>query len=120
MINARWIKIICCPICKGKLLYKVYLYCNRCRRKYLVIDDIPILVADTDKNNAWQYEHQRKYFDKLFLILLAEFPYKLNIHFNLSTTSITHPIKWFITIIFSLKCFSSLSFGHTLSKKKVL
>jgi len=66
MINARWIKIICCPICKGKLLYKVYLYCNRCRRKYLVIDDIPILVADTDKNNAWQYEHQRKYFDKAY------------------------------------------------------
>lgn len=66
MINAKWIKIICCPVCRGKLFYKVNLYCTKCRKKFLVIDDIPLLVTDIEKKNNPQYEHQKKYFDKAY------------------------------------------------------
>lgn len=66
MIDAKWIKIICCPKCKGKLSYRAELSCNRCHKKFLVIDDIPILIADIEKKNNPQYEKQKKYFDEAY------------------------------------------------------
>lgn len=66
MINAKWIKIICCPVCKGILFYKVNLSCTKCHKIFLVIDDVPLLIADIDKKNSPQYEHQTKYFDKAY------------------------------------------------------
>ncbi len=66
MISAEWIKIICCPVCKGDLLYEESLYCEKCHRKFLVTDDIPLLISDLESKNNSQFEHQRKYFDKAY------------------------------------------------------
>ncbi len=66
MIDAKWIKIIVCPVCKGKLSYNINLYCKKCDVKFLVVDDIPLFITEAEKKNNPQYEHQIKYFDKAY------------------------------------------------------
>ncbi len=49
MISEKLLKLICCPACKGELKQSddgKYLICHRCKLKYPVIDDIPVLLVD--------------------------------------------------------------------------
>jgi len=66
MIHKKWLTFICCPVCKGKLSYKRNLYCGKCKKEYLIIDDIPILIAEDEHKKDIQYEKQIKYFDKAY------------------------------------------------------
>lgn len=66
MIDTKWIKIICCPDCLGKFSYNVNLYCKKCNKKFLIVDDIPLLITDVEKKNNPHFEHQIKYFDKAY------------------------------------------------------
>jgi hypothetical protein len=41
--------ILVCPACKGDLAYDAIaqtLTCNRCRLRYRVVDDIPVMLAE--------------------------------------------------------------------------
>ena len=71
MIQGKWFTFICCPVCKGELSYrrgsnKKNLHCEKCKKDYLVIDDIPILLTDFKRDNNLHYEGQIKYFDKAY------------------------------------------------------
>lgn len=66
MINKKWLAYICCPDCKGKLSYNKDLYCATCKKKYPVIDDIPILLTNGKQKENLHYEGQIKYFDKAY------------------------------------------------------
>ncbi|HIJ60378.1 MAG TPA: Trm112 family protein [Nitrospirae bacterium] len=48
-LNQEFLNILCCPKCKGSLLYNEKenkLLCNECRLFYMVQEDIPILLVD--------------------------------------------------------------------------
>ncbi len=49
MIRKELLEILCCPKCKGDLIYKPdqnTLTCKVCGRVYEVKDDIPIMLVD--------------------------------------------------------------------------
>jgi len=49
MLSKDLLDILACPKCKGDLDYdddKDVLLCNSCRLKYLVKDDIPVMLID--------------------------------------------------------------------------
>ena len=49
MLDKKLLEILCCPKCKGDLVYdKVNqkLICESCRLKYPVKDDIPVMLID--------------------------------------------------------------------------
>ena len=49
MIDSRLLEILACPACKGNLIYdreNEKLICEKCRLKYAIKDDIPIMLLD--------------------------------------------------------------------------
>jgi uncharacterized protein YbaR (Trm112 family) len=49
MIDQRLLEILACPACKGDLIYdkeNEKLICEKCRLKYAIKDDIPIMLLD--------------------------------------------------------------------------
>jgi len=49
MIDPELLEILACPACKGDLIYDEKnhkLVCEKCRLKYPVKDDIPIMLVD--------------------------------------------------------------------------
>ncbi len=49
MIDPKLLDILACPACKGDLAYdegNQKLVCEKCRLKYTIQDDIPIMLAD--------------------------------------------------------------------------
>ena len=49
MIDPKLLQILVCPKCKGELRYETdppSLVCERCRLRYAVREDIPILLID--------------------------------------------------------------------------
>lgn len=52
MLDQRLLEILVCPKCKGDLEYRPEqneLVCHKCRLKYEVRDDIPIMLVDEAK-----------------------------------------------------------------------
>ena len=48
-LNPDLLSILVCPACKGDLVYDPggqTLTCNRCRLRYKIIDDIPVMLVD--------------------------------------------------------------------------
>lgn len=48
-LSADLLSILVCPQCKGDLAYDAQgqtLTCNRCRLRYKVVDDIPVMLID--------------------------------------------------------------------------
>jgi uncharacterized protein len=48
-LSPRLLQILACPKCKGELEYRegeATLTCHRCRLRYPVRDDIPIMLVD--------------------------------------------------------------------------
>ena len=51
-LHPELLRILACPRCKGKLIYReveAVLDCETCRLRYDVRDDIPILLVDDAK-----------------------------------------------------------------------
>ena len=51
-LSPRLLEILVCPKCKGDLEYKEndqLLVCNKCRLKYPIREDIPIMLIDEAK-----------------------------------------------------------------------
>jgi uncharacterized protein YbaR (Trm112 family) len=49
VLNKKLLDILACPKCKGDLEYKKdenQLICNKCRLRYRIEDDIPIMLID--------------------------------------------------------------------------
>jgi uncharacterized protein YbaR (Trm112 family) len=49
MVNQKLLEILACPACKGGLIYDEKdqkLVCEKCRLKYAIKDDIPIMLVD--------------------------------------------------------------------------
>jgi len=49
VLSADLLSILVCPKCKGDLAYNAEaqtLTCERCRLRYKVIDDIPVMLED--------------------------------------------------------------------------
>ncbi|MBI5474479.1 MAG: Trm112 family protein [Ignavibacteriae bacterium] len=49
MLKKELLEILCCPKCKGDLLYepeKEKLTCKKCSRVYPIKNDIPIMLVD--------------------------------------------------------------------------
>jgi hypothetical protein len=49
MLDPALTKILVCPVCKGELRYdevKNTLECGRCRLRYPIRDDIPIMLVE--------------------------------------------------------------------------
>jgi uncharacterized protein YbaR (Trm112 family) len=49
MIDERLMEILACPVCKGHLTYdqkNQKLICEKCRLRYPIKDDIPIMLVD--------------------------------------------------------------------------
>lgn len=49
MLKKELLEILACPKCKGDLEYQKdnnILICNKCRLKYQIKDDIPIMLID--------------------------------------------------------------------------
>lgn len=49
MLDEELLKILVCPACKGDLIYdreRNTLDCNRCRLRYEVRDDVPIMLIE--------------------------------------------------------------------------
>jgi len=49
LLNKELIDILCCPVCRGDILYlKEFneLICKSCKRAYPVRDDIPIMLEE--------------------------------------------------------------------------
>lgn len=49
MLKKELIDILACPACKGELMYEQdnqKLTCHRCRLKYRIEDDIPIMLIE--------------------------------------------------------------------------
>jgi uncharacterized protein YbaR (Trm112 family) len=49
MIDPKLLDILACPVCKGDLKYRETdqkLICEKCRLKYPIKDDIPIMLVD--------------------------------------------------------------------------
>ncbi|MEZ0323528.1 MAG: Trm112 family protein [Hydrogenothermaceae bacterium] len=57
MIDREILDILCCPACKSDLEYDgEYLICKNCKLKYLVDNDIPILlVNEAIKDDKTEY-----------------------------------------------------------------
>ncbi|MGD0339239.1 MAG: Trm112 family protein [Bacteroidota bacterium] len=52
MLSQELLDILCCPKCKGDLLYDAAgnsLTCKKCAKVYAVKDDIPILLVDDEQ-----------------------------------------------------------------------
>ncbi len=52
MLKRELLEILCCPKCKGDLVYdkeKEELICYNCKLAYPVMDDIPIMLIDEAK-----------------------------------------------------------------------
>lgn len=52
MVKKELLDILCCPKCKGDLLYeqeKGTLTCKKCRTVYPVKNDIPVMLVDNGK-----------------------------------------------------------------------
>jgi uncharacterized protein YbaR (Trm112 family) len=48
-LDPRLLEILACPDDKGPLYYfatEAFLYCPRCRRRYEIHDDIPVMLVD--------------------------------------------------------------------------
>jgi hypothetical protein len=48
-LKKELLDILACPKCKGVLVYKeaeCFLICEKCRLKYAVKDDIPVMLID--------------------------------------------------------------------------
>ncbi len=55
MLKKELLDILCCPKCKGDLLYdheKNTLTCKKCTTVYPVRNDIPIMLVDDEKQSA--------------------------------------------------------------------
>ena len=49
MIDPKLLEVLACPSCKGDLIYdeeKQKLICEKCRLKYAIKDNIPIMLID--------------------------------------------------------------------------
>lgn len=49
MLDRKLLEILACPLCKGDLIYDEQnhkLVCEKCRLKYPVKDDIPIMLIE--------------------------------------------------------------------------
>jgi uncharacterized protein YbaR (Trm112 family) len=49
MIDSKLLEILACPACKGELIYdekNQKLICEKCRLRYPVKDDIPVMLAE--------------------------------------------------------------------------
>jgi len=49
MLDGKLLEILACPLCKGDLIYderNQKLVCEKCRLKYPVKDDIPIMLIE--------------------------------------------------------------------------
>jgi hypothetical protein len=49
MIDPKLLEILACPACKGGLIYdqeNQKLVCEKCRLRYPIRDDIPVMLAD--------------------------------------------------------------------------
>ncbi len=54
MLKKELLEILCCPKCKGDLLYdqdKNTLTCKKCATVYPVKNDIPVMLVDNDKQS---------------------------------------------------------------------
>jgi len=52
MLSKELLEILCCPKCKGDLLYepeKNTLTCKQCGKVYEIKDDIPIMLVDDEE-----------------------------------------------------------------------
>ena len=48
-LNSDLLNILVCPACKGDLVYDSgaqTLTCNRCRLRYKIVDDIPVMLVE--------------------------------------------------------------------------
>lgn len=48
-LSPELLSILACPVCKGDLIYSAEantLTCERCRLRYAVVDDIPVMLRD--------------------------------------------------------------------------
>ncbi len=55
MLKKELLDILCCPKCKGDLLYeeaKSILTCKKCGQVYPVRNDIPIMLVENGKQSA--------------------------------------------------------------------
>jgi len=53
MLSPELLKILCCPVCHGELLYeqeKNTLTCKKCGKVYRIKDDIPIMLPDEESS----------------------------------------------------------------------
>ena len=49
VLSPDLLSILVCPQCKGDLVYQVEaqtLTCDRCRLRYRIVDDIPVMLVD--------------------------------------------------------------------------
>ena len=49
MLDKKLLEILCCPKCKGNLVYddeNQKLVCELCRLRYPINDDIPVMLID--------------------------------------------------------------------------
>jgi hypothetical protein len=55
MLPKELLEILCCPVCRGDLLYeapKDTLTCRACGKVYRIKDDIPIMLPDDEPDAA--------------------------------------------------------------------
>ena len=55
MLKKELLDILCCPKCKGDLLYSAenhILSCKSCGKEYQVKNDIPIMLVSDEKQRA--------------------------------------------------------------------
>ena len=57
MLDKKLLKILCCPKCKGDLVYdeeNQKLMCESCHLEYPIKDDIPVMLIDkAEENNVF-------------------------------------------------------------------
>jgi len=49
MLSAKLLEILCCPKCKGDLIYdetNQRLTCENCRLRFLIREDIPVMLIN--------------------------------------------------------------------------
>ena len=52
MLKKELLEILCCPRCKGELDYRAkedLLVCKKCKHRYEVQNDIPVMLVNDDK-----------------------------------------------------------------------
>ena len=55
MLRKDLLDILCCPKCKGDLLYELEkntLTCKQCAHVYSIKNDIPIMIVDDEKQRT--------------------------------------------------------------------